>query len=64
MNERKNEVTKFENYIGMFRSKSFVLVVLIEAKGHCRKIFCKEGFVCTAILTIALRWYVKIQLIP
>ena len=39
---------KSENHIVIFRSKSYVsvVVVLIEAKGYCRNICLNEGFVC------------------
>ena len=43
------QVTKFQNHIGIFRSKSFVFVVLIKEKGFCRDICFNEGFVCNCI---------------
>ena len=57
ISDQDNISYKSENHIGIFRSKSFVpcvFVVVIEAKGYGRNICFNEGFVCTAILTIAL----------
>ena len=51
------QVTKPENHIGIFKSKSFVpvvFVVLIGAKGYCRNICFNENLFVTAIITIAL----------
>ena len=58
ISSQDSEVTKSKNQIGIFRSKSFVFVVLIGAVGFCRNICFKEGFIfnrnfnnCDAMLT-------------
>ena len=55
------KVTKYENHIGILRSKSFVpiwyvvFVVMIGAKGSSRNTCFNEGLFITAVLTIMLR---------
>ena len=58
---------KFQNHIGTFRSKSFVFVVfviLIGKKITVEILVLTKVLFVTAILTIALRCEVKIQLTP